>query len=797
MRGTMGKAKFIRAGFSLGLATLTAISNPLWRLSLIGIGAIAPLSSIAPAEAATLTNWQFDPSTRELQVTVPEGVTPRYFLLAEPPRIVLDLPNTQIGTVPEQQMFNGAVRQIRVGQFQPGLTRIVIELVADAEFAPGQVELRQEGDRWILRPLLTDGAAVPDVATAPAQSAPIQPAPVQPSPPEVEASDAETTEVIPEPAPSETTAIAPPPTPQPETTAADLGNDLPQLSPASPVPDTSPDTSNSDVPEAIPETTSEVTPESETATDPLPEERSADLPLTDSPSTDSPSANLPPANLPPLEPGALEIPIEPASEVPETLELVPPTAEPEPNAESVAEQFEGEERESDLPAESPRNLANTDDADDAATEPTEAAQEGEASEAIEREMPEAESGESEVADREAIASEDLPEVDEAIALEAEEPVNEAPPPTPELPPATSPPQPEIEQPEAREETVTLEPEVQMEPRASLPESEMQAESGAIALESDEPAPAAIAPIPQIPTALPPATFSTSPSVTVTVPPLGQSASNSPVVETPENAPVAPPSQPLQPAALPPATFSPSPTSQVSVPPVSTIPNPTAAAPASTPQTEDEIEFGQPISRQPTSPPPAPAPTAIAPQENLPENTLPENTLPDQNIAVAPTPPNILLPSGTVLSLRYPGETSLSLESGMPRQEVLLLDQPVRDRNGNLIAEVGTQVVGRFETGSQGSQFIVQAITLQGQNILLEAESETLAGDREVSEDSLIQNSALGALALTVLGGFTGIGLLGGLAAGAGATYLTAPQPAIIQPNQIVEVRLTEDLPRPF
>jgi hypothetical protein len=68
MRGTMGKAKFIRAGFSLGLATLTAISNPLWRLSLIGIGAIAPLPFIAPAEAATLTNWQFDPNTRELQV---------------------------------------------------------------------------------------------------------------------------------------------------------------------------------------------------------------------------------------------------------------------------------------------------------------------------------------------------------------------------------------------------------------------------------------------------------------------------------------------------------------------------------------------------------------------------------------------------------------------------------------------------------------------------------------------------------------------------------------------------------
>ncbi|NJO76703.1 MAG: AMIN domain-containing protein [Leptolyngbyaceae cyanobacterium RM1_406_9] len=212
----MGKARFVRVGFSLGLATLTAISNPLLRLSLIGIGAIA-IPPLAPAQAATLTNWQFDPNTRELWVTVPEGTTPRYFLLAEPPRIVLDLPNTQVGTVPEQQTFNGAVRQIRVGQFQPGLTRIVIELTASAEFAPGQVELRQEGDRWVLRPLLTDGAATPDVATAPVQPAPVQPAPVQPAPvqpplPEVEAA-AEAAETIPGAALPESTRSPPLPHP--------------------------------------------------------------------------------------------------------------------------------------------------------------------------------------------------------------------------------------------------------------------------------------------------------------------------------------------------------------------------------------------------------------------------------------------------------------------------------------------------------------------------------------------------------------------------------------------------------
>jgi hypothetical protein len=85
------------------------------------------------------------------------------------------------------------------------------------------------------------------------------------------------------------------------------------------------------------------------------------------------------------------------------------------------------------------------------------------------------------------------------------------------------------------------------------------------------------------------------------------------------------------------------------------------------------------------------------------------------------------------------------------------------------------------------------MTLQGRNVQLKGESERLEGDRDVSDDALIRNSAIGAAALSILDGFSGIGLIGGIAAGAATTYLTAPQPAVIQPNQIVEVRLTENV----
>jgi hypothetical protein len=131
---------------------------------------------------------------------------------------------------------------------------------------------------------------------------------------------------------------------------------------------------------------------------------------------------------------------------------------------------------------------------------------------------------------------------------------------------------------------------------------------------------------------------------------------------------------------------------------------------------------------------------------------------------------------------------------------LLLSQAIRDQSGNIIAPEGTQVIGRFETDSDGSRFVAQAMTLQGRNVRLTAESGTIAGDRQVSEGSLIRNSAIGATALTVLGALTGgvgalAGALAGAAAGAATTYVTSPQPATIQPNQVIEVRLIEDLPK--
>ncbi|HEY9629001.1 MAG TPA: AMIN domain-containing protein [Coleofasciculaceae cyanobacterium] len=137
----------------------------------LSIAAIAPLVLTASAWADTL-NWSYSPTTQQLEITVTGG-TPRYFLAAEPARIVLDLPNTEVDPIATQQTYStGAIRQIRIAQFQPGQARLVMELAPGTVLAPGQVELRRvDGDRWVLRPLLVGEAVTPpETALSPAAS---------------------------------------------------------------------------------------------------------------------------------------------------------------------------------------------------------------------------------------------------------------------------------------------------------------------------------------------------------------------------------------------------------------------------------------------------------------------------------------------------------------------------------------------------------------------------------------------------------------------------------------------------
>lgn len=93
-----------------------------------------------PAEAARLQSWQFQSNQNRLSFTTAGGVQPRAQLLANPTRLVIDLPGTTLGQSPRSQYLGGAIKEIRVGQFESNTARIVVEFADGYTVDPTQVK---------------------------------------------------------------------------------------------------------------------------------------------------------------------------------------------------------------------------------------------------------------------------------------------------------------------------------------------------------------------------------------------------------------------------------------------------------------------------------------------------------------------------------------------------------------------------------------------------------------------------------------------------------------------------------
>ena len=111
------------------------------------------------AEPTTkLENWRFYPEAQQLEVMLSGSSQPRYFYLSQPPRIVVDLPDTKLGYVPTQQSFYGTIPSIRVSQFDENVTRIVMDLAPGVFFDPSGMRLqpisRRNSVGWLLSPSL-------------------------------------------------------------------------------------------------------------------------------------------------------------------------------------------------------------------------------------------------------------------------------------------------------------------------------------------------------------------------------------------------------------------------------------------------------------------------------------------------------------------------------------------------------------------------------------------------------------------------------------------------------------------
>jgi N-acetylmuramoyl-L-alanine amidase len=108
-----------------------------WLLSST-IGTIFMLAS--PAMAARLESWRFDANQNKLEINTLGDVQPQAQLIFNPTRLVIDLPGTTFGRPQLTQQVGGAIRSIRVGQFDEQTTRIVVELTPGYTLDPKRVQ---------------------------------------------------------------------------------------------------------------------------------------------------------------------------------------------------------------------------------------------------------------------------------------------------------------------------------------------------------------------------------------------------------------------------------------------------------------------------------------------------------------------------------------------------------------------------------------------------------------------------------------------------------------------------------
>jgi N-acetylmuramoyl-L-alanine amidase len=101
--------------------------------------------------AGKLTQWSYNQEQNQLEFTLEKTTTPNYFILQDPVRIVIDLPDTELGNVKTKENYTGRVREIRLSQFGEGVTRLVMELSSEVKLTPEQITLEKRGENsWFL-----------------------------------------------------------------------------------------------------------------------------------------------------------------------------------------------------------------------------------------------------------------------------------------------------------------------------------------------------------------------------------------------------------------------------------------------------------------------------------------------------------------------------------------------------------------------------------------------------------------------------------------------------------------------
>ncbi len=129
------------------MITRSAATRSLWVFSSL----ISALLITPSAQAANLQSWQFDADHNRLDLVTDESIQPIAQLIANPARLVIDLPGTHFGQPRAEQIVGQQVQAVRVGQFNAHATRLVIELAPGYTLDPSQVIVQGESpNHWVV-----------------------------------------------------------------------------------------------------------------------------------------------------------------------------------------------------------------------------------------------------------------------------------------------------------------------------------------------------------------------------------------------------------------------------------------------------------------------------------------------------------------------------------------------------------------------------------------------------------------------------------------------------------------------
>ncbi|MGB3654907.1 MAG: N-acetylmuramoyl-L-alanine amidase [Rivularia sp. (in: cyanobacteria)] len=103
----------------------------------------------SPADAAKLESWNFDANQNSLEFNTDAAVQPKAQLIFNPTRVVIDLPGVEFGRPQLKKSVGGAISAVRIGQFDPQTTRMVVELSPGYTLDPNQIKFEGVSpSRW-------------------------------------------------------------------------------------------------------------------------------------------------------------------------------------------------------------------------------------------------------------------------------------------------------------------------------------------------------------------------------------------------------------------------------------------------------------------------------------------------------------------------------------------------------------------------------------------------------------------------------------------------------------------------